>query len=156
MDTGPDLAASDLPKRFCVASGQRKEIYRCSSEIPFPVPAADVESPSLLPAALQDNSSAVRDGAVQGFPAGCSGGPSRAAASARDVPEGFCSFSIPWLWMWGWMRPLLSLRGGTVTALDQSHSPRPDVICENPHFPLPGVLVSTCRDEEFHRAPEGS
>lgn len=47
----------------------------------------DVESPSPLPAGLQDNSS-VQGAAVQRFPAGCSGGPSRAAASARDVPEG--------------------------------------------------------------------
>lgn len=81
-------------------------------------------------------------------------GPSRASTFARDVPEGLglalgnasaspgsgCGAGVT----------LLSLRSGTVTALHQSHTPRPDVICENPDFPLPGMLVHLQRS----RVPE--
>lgn len=46
---------------------------------------------------------------------------------------------------------LLSLRGGTVTALDQPQAPRPDVICENPDFSHP---LQRSRVPEFPKAAD--
>lgn len=86
------------------------------------------------------------------------GGPSRAAASARDVPEGLVlvlgnAFACPGSGC-GAGCDLAEPQRWHSHCFDQS--PRPDVISENPDFPLPGVLIHLQRSRvpEFPKAAD--
>lgn len=109
---------------------------------------------------MQENSPGVQGGAGQDFQQDARVGPPRAAACAKDVPQGLvlvlgnvsaspgsgCGAGVT----------LLSLRGGR----DQPHTPRHAVVCENPHFPLPEssstAEIKSSRDPKGPRDPKGS
>lgn len=129
MDTGADLAASDPPRKvfWGLRTGGNLEVQQWNS---LSCCSSGCGVSLTPPCRSQGNSSAVQ-GEL------CRGSQQDAWGSSQGFgPCAWKCFCIPWP-----ARGAGGIRGATVTAVDQS--PRPDVICENPHLPLPAAISSS-------------